>query len=168
MRPEHSEYLPYFSRYIDLVPGNELIETLNNAKLAFNQLLMACTEEKSDLAYAEGKWTVKQLIAHIIDVERVFNYRILRIARENAPTISGFDHDEWAKKNKAEHRSLAEMLEEFNAVRTATIQLFKSFSEDDFTRMGTANNGPLSIRAAGFIVVGHQMHHSAILKEKYL
>lgn len=162
------EYNPYYQRYIDLAEKFELNEGLlmrmEHASAFYNNI----PEERWDYAYAEGKWTIKEVLLHIIDTERIFAYRALCIGRGDTSAFPGFDQDDYSASANANKRTKASLIEEFRAVRNATITLFNSLSSEDLTKIGTASNSPVSPRAIGFIVIGHEIHHSKVILERYL
>lgn len=168
-KPAEGEYAPYAIQYIALIPdGGALLtylqETYDSAKAFF----LSVPEEKLTSRYAEGKWTVKEILAHIIDTERIYAYRALRFSRNDETALAGFDQDSYVKFSHANERSLGDMLEELAAVRAATIALLKSFDADAMVRGGVANGRRMTVRAAAYILAGHQVHHVNIIKERYL
>ena len=130
--------------------------------------LNAIPKDKLEYRYAEGKWTVKEIIQHIIDTERIFAYRALRVARNDKTALPGFEENDYALTGNANARTLESLLAEYKAVRQATIALFNSFSDDMLKHIGTASNSPISARAIGFIIIGHEAHHCNVIKERYL
>ena len=162
-----SQMPQYFSRYIDLVPEMPLTDALKT----YGSELIEKEKEKlialEDKVYAPGKWTVKDVFQHLIDGERVFAYRALRIARADATPLAGFDENLYAEKAFASKRDLNEVLEEFTAVRTSSILLFNSFDDEMLLREGTASNISISCMALGFTIVGHTIHHLNIFRERY-
>lgn len=164
-----SEYVPYFEQYMKLVSnGNSIIQNLETAQHQFNKLLENLPLEKQDYAYADGKWTVKELIQHIIDTERIFCYRALCFARNEKTDLPGFDQDIFVANDTSNSRNYNDMLDEMNTLRNSTIQLFKSFSDEALLRVGTASKNKISVRALGYLFSGHQIHHLNVLKERYL
>lgn len=157
----------YYDRYINLV--DDL--TITDALQQFGQQYIAKEAEKlallGDRVYAADKWTVKDIIQHLIDGERIFAYRALRIARADSTPLPGFDENSYALNTTAAERTLADLLEEFYAVRTTTTMLFKSFSNDMLMNEGTSNGNPVSVIAIGFTIVGHAIHHINVLRERY-
>ncbi|WP_298896201.1 DinB family protein [uncultured Psychroserpens sp.] len=163
-----SEYNPYYQTYIEKAGSSHLNEGLKdngNATIAF---LESIPEDKLEYRYAEGKWTVKEIIQHLIDTERVFTYRALGIARGDKTLFPGFDQDEYAASCNANNRSIYSLMNEYKAVRLATINLFDGFTDEMLTKIGTASNSNLSPRAVAFIVTGHENHHCDVIKERYL
>ncbi len=165
-----NEYHSYFKIYIEdlLTNGKSIIENLIITKNNLEKLVSLIPEEKELYIYAEGKWTVKEILQHIIDTERIFNYRALRFARNDQTNLQGFDHDLYNKNVAANERDLGNILEEFKIVRAATILLFKSFSEEALLKKGIASDSLISVRALGYLISGHQEHHLRIFKERYL
>ena len=167
-RPNPTEYAPFYQPYIEKVSGDDLHEVLarySRASLAFWQGL---PEDKGNYAYAPGKWTIKQLLNHLCDAERIFAYRALRIARGDETPLAGFDENEYADMARVGHRSLKDVVHEFQSVRGATLSLFNSLGDTELSRTGTANGATVSVNAIGFIIVGHTLHHEAVLRERYL
>ena len=158
----------YFDRYIDLVEDIELNEALAQSLQALENLDVATLEALGDRVYAPGKWTVRDLIQHISDCERVFQYRALRFARHDETPLPGFDEDLFAANAGATRRTLAELLDELRTLRLSSLQLFRSFDETALRRKGIMYKMELPVLAVGFIVVGHQIHHFNILRERYL
>jgi uncharacterized damage-inducible protein DinB len=124
--------------------------------------------DKFDYRYAEGKWTIKDILQHIIDAERIFAYRALRFARNDKTDLPGFEENEYVDEANANNRTIIQLLTELSAVRHATLLLFKTFSDSQLLRMGTANNNAMSVRALGFVIIGHQNHHQRVFQERYL
>lgn len=161
------EYNAYYQTYIDKLPDEELITILKDQKKEFVIYLKGLKEEDLKHSYAEGKWTVAQVLQHLIDTERIFQYRALTIAREDLTPLPGFDQDAYVPISKANRRSLASYIKEFELVRDAGIALFESFEEEMSEKLGEASKSPLSPRAAGFIAAGHQKHHLLLFKSHY-
>ncbi len=162
------EYGAFYQGYVDLAGDQDLIEGLRSSKSRMLDLMKSIPESKHNYAYAAGKWTIKQILGHLIDTERVFAYRALRFARHDRTDLPGFDQDDYVPASKAEVRNWEDLLDEFAWVRDATLSLYKSFDEDMLRFIGTANNNPTSARALGFIIVGHETHHAGIINERYL
>ena len=163
-----SEYNPYYQAYIDLVGNRSLLEALANGLENIQSFFMDIPKEKLEYRYALGKWTPKGILQHVIDTERVFAYRALYFARSEDANLVGFDENTFAENAQAENKTLSELLEEYIAVRTATICLFKNFNDNQLKGIGTANGSRMSVRATGFIICGHEIHHCNIIKERYL
>ncbi|MDT0644090.1 DinB family protein [Zunongwangia sp. F363] len=164
------EYLEFYQGYINNIPKEQSLGILfqENKKELLQVLNEEISAEKLKFRYAEGKWSIAEVLQHLIDVERIFQYRALCIARGDQTSLPGFDHDEYAKNSFASARSLNDFKKEFETVRNSTIKLYRSFPEAVLEQRGTMNGAPASVRAIGFIVVGHAMHHKKILMEKYL
>jgi hypothetical protein len=158
----------YQKAYIALVKEEEIGKALEKSTQQFKKLLKKIPRKKIDYAYAEGKWTIREMLQHIIDAERVFNYRALTFGRKDATPLPGFDENNWATQSGASHRKWEDLVEEFKAVRKASEALFASFSDDQLSFTGDANGHPLNTIALGFLIPGHLAHHMKILKERYL
>jgi len=165
-----TEYTPYFEQYLELVgfDNKTIIENLESSQIAFEKVFRNLPEERHVFSYALGKWTIKELIQHIIDTERIFSFRALSFARNDQTAMPGFDHDAFVANDNANERDYYDLLDEMKVLRTSTIQLFKSFSEEALLRMGVASNNKISVRALGYLFSGHQIHHLNIVKERYL
>ncbi|MEM9259000.1 MAG: DinB family protein [Bacteroidota bacterium] len=161
------EFAPYYARYIAKIPDITLRSALDESMAALLEYLTHVPEDRVDYAYAPGKWTIRQCLQHIIDSERIFAYRALRISRGDETPLPGFEQDDYAAAAKVAHRSFMGMVEEFRLVRQTTIHLFKSLSEEDLLRMGTMSGGSVSVRGLGFIICGHVFHHAELYREKY-
>ncbi|HBH05101.1 MAG TPA: damage-inducible protein DinB [Flavobacteriales bacterium] len=168
MRISKKEHSEYFLRYIKLVKEDSILDFLEEGMDEIISFFEALPKEKVNYRYSYGKWSPKEILLHIIDTERVFQYRALRIAREPEAVLSGFDHVLWSKDYQADDRALVGILKNYRAVRQSTIELFTSFPEKSFAFIGIADNNPLSVRAAAFIIRGHELHHLRIIKERYL
>lgn len=165
-----NEYHSYFKIYIDDLStnGKSILENLIDTGNHLEELVTATPKEKQLYIYAEGKWTLKQLLVHIIDTERIFNYRALRFARNDSTELQGFDHDFYTENVNANARDLEDLLSEFKLVRASSVSLFKSFPDEALFRKGTASGNIISVRAIGHLISGHQQHHIKIFKERYL
>ena len=164
----NNEYFEFYQTYISKVKEQSLLDGLSQNKSETLQLLESISEEKFDYAYDHGKWTIKELLLHIIDTERIFAIRALRIARNDRTPLPGFDQDEFNDYAEANSRTKTNLIEDYLANRNNTIALFNSFSKEMLTKIGIASGHELSTRAAGFIIIGHENHHIQILKERYL
>jgi len=167
-KPAPSTYLGYFKRYIDLVEEEDLLSAFKNQAAGIKQFLQAISEEKSTCAYAEGKWTIKELLQHSIDTERILAYRALCLARGERSNLPGFEEDDYAANSFANHRKWSDLIEEFLAVRKSTEMLFESFDDAVLHNTGTANDNPVTVLSLGYTIVGHWYHHKKILVERYL
>ena len=167
-RPNLSRIPEWFHNYVNQVPENDLMEAMIKQTPSFIYFFESIPVVKRDYRYAEGKWTIKEMLQHIIDAERVFAYRGLCIARKDTTPLPGFDENNYANNAKANKRDWDEMMEEFKAVRRSSEILFGSFDEEQLEANGTANNNPIYVLAIDFVLVGHVNHHLSILKERYL
>ncbi|MGH9742772.1 MAG: DinB family protein [Candidatus Acidiferrum sp.] len=167
VRPEPGEYVAYYEKYIALVPGNDVANALEAQRVQTMQLFAGRSERDGNFRYAADKWTVKEVLGHIIDSERIFAYRALRIARGDETPIEGFEQDDYVRAGGFIERSIANLVEEYADVRSATLTLFRSFSKEAWLRRGTANKNKVSVRALAYITAGHELHHRQILEERY-
>ncbi|MBK8610809.1 MAG: DinB family protein [Chitinophagaceae bacterium] len=167
-KPSPDTYPAFFKKYVDTVPEEDLPTAFANQLPVITALLNNITEEKSNYAYAPGKWTLKELLQHMIDTERLFNYRALCFARKETVSLPGFDEDAYAANSNANARNWNHMLEEFMAVRRSTELLFTSFSPAMLELSGTSNNNRATVISLGFITIGHVYHHKNIIQERYL
>lgn len=166
--PLPGEYAPYYGKYIERVPAGDIARTLEeNARETDALLRSEGARALADHRYAEGKWSVKEVVGHLTDAERIFAYRMLRIARGDTTPLPGFDENAYVPAGEFDARTLDELLEDFLAVRNATIRLVRSLSADAWSRRGTASDQPVSARALAFIIAGHELHHRTILEQRY-
>jgi len=166
-RPQADEYPVFYKGYIDTVKDDVLAELEHQIEF-FQTLLKQIPAEKAGFAYAEGKWTIIELLGHILDTERIMAYRTLRIARNDATPLAGFEENDYVANAHFEDRSLGSMAEEFEHLRKANLFLIKSLNETELARVGISNEKPISVKALVFIIAGHLNHHMRILKERYL
>jgi uncharacterized damage-inducible protein DinB len=167
-RPEPSEYLAYYETYISKVPKGSLLTVLEDQRRETQELLAGLSDAEALHRYAPGKWSIKEVVGHLMDSERVFCYRALGFGRADANPLPGFDEKAWVPAGRFDARSLKDLAAEFDAVRRATIALFAGLDADALARRGTANNYPITVRALAWIIAGHERHHVAILRERYL
>lgn len=165
--PEN-EYSEFYATYIKAAGNGDLHEDLEISLHDFIRFVQDIPMDKFDDRYAQGKWTIKEIIQHIIDAERVFSYRALRISRNDKTPLPGFDENDFVENTNANDRHLQSLLTELSIVRQSTLALFKSFSEEQLKRIGIASNNEISVRAIGFIIIGHQNHHKKVFQERYL
>lgn len=166
-RPDTSEHSAYLGRYIATVPDGDITITLDALGRETVHLLSAIGEEAAGHRYAVDKWTVRSVVGHLIDCERVFAYRALRIARGDATPLPGFDENAYAAAAGYDVRSMEDVLAEFAGVRTATISLLRGLPPEAWSRIGTASNAPISVRALAWAIAGHELHHRSILRDQY-
>jgi uncharacterized damage-inducible protein DinB len=164
-----NEYAAYYEAYISQVSDEyTLIEELEISVHRLIKFVQNIPMDKFDYRYAEEKWTIKDILQHLIDAERIFAYRALRFARNDKTELASFDENEYAVEAIANRRSIMDLLTELAVVRQSTLSLFKTFSEEQLIRIGIASNNPMSVRALGFVIIGHQNHHQRIFQERYL
>lgn len=166
-RPAAAEYAPYYGRYIDKVPEGDLLGTLEDQARETQTLLAGLSDAKALHRYAPGKWSIKEVIGHVTDAERVFSYRALRFARADSTALPGFDENAWVPPGNFDARALKDLAAELDAVRRATIALFRGLDPAALARGGTASDNPVSVRAIAWIIAGHERHHVALLHERY-
>lgn len=167
-RPGPDEHAPYYARYIEQVPEGDVSDLLRRQVDDTVRLLGGLGEREADFRYAEGKWSIKEVVGHVADVERVFGYRALCFARGETGALPGFDENEYVARAKFTGRALGDLAAEFRQVRAATMALFGGLDAEQLARRGTANNHPISVRALAFIIAGHERHHVKLLNERYL
>ncbi|KUG08580.1 DinB family protein [Solirubrum puertoriconensis] len=169
IRPAATEYGAYYQRYISLIPdGTDPLQQLRNQQTELKQMIGTLTDEQALLRYAPGKWSIKETLLHVIDTERIFAYRALRVGRGDKQPLPGFEQDEYVVTSGADARSLASLLAEYDAVRAATLGLFESFGPEAYEQKGTASNQPVTVRALAYITAGHEAHHLQLWRERSL
>jgi hypothetical protein len=166
-RPEADEYAPFYGRYIDLVAGTDVVGTLESQRRQMLLLLSGREESEGDFRYAPDKWSVKEVVGHVCDSERIFAYRALRISRGDRTPIEGFEQDDYVRNGPFGNRPFAEVVEDYIAVRRATVTLLRNLDEGAWMRRGIANKNEVSVRAVAYLLAGHELHHRRILEEKY-
>ena len=167
-RPNADEFAPFYAGYLQQVPDGDVVEALIGGAEIAAALLHDVTEEVADRAYAKGKWTLKEVVQHLADAERIFAYRALRIGRGDTTDLPGWDENSYAPISGAGERSLESLLDELESVRESTVTLFEGLPEAAWTRRGKANGQAVSVRAIAWITAGHLLHHLEIIQEKYL
>lgn len=167
MKPHPHEFNAYYGKYISQVPDGDIVEYLEAQAESFKRFILAIPESKTHYKYGLDKWTVAQVLQHVIDAERVFAYRMLRIARGDKTPMPGFEQNDWAEVATASDRSLKSLADEFSTVRGATLSLLHTLRSDQLEAMGTASDNPVSARALAWIIGGHATHHQNVLKERY-
>ena len=166
-RPTETEYAPSFESYVSHVTEDDILPAMRSQIDALDVLLDRVTPERETYAYGEGKWTIRQIVGHLIDGERVFGYRALCIARGETQNLPGFDENAYMPNAPYEHIELEDLLSEFRLVRLSNIAMFRTLDETAWTRMGMANDAPVSVRALAYVMVGHTRHHMGVLRERY-
>jgi hypothetical protein len=166
-RPEPNEYAPYYERYISLVPPTDILATLDSQRREMLLLLSGRDEADGDFRYAPEKWSAKEVLGHLCDTERIFAYRALRFSRGDSKPIEGFEQDDYVRNGPFAKRPLAELIEDYIAIRRATLTLFRNLDDVAWMRRGPANKNEVSVRALAYMTAGHELHHRKILEEKY-
>lgn len=166
---QSNEYSQFYANYVALVSDEySLLEELEISVHRLVKFVREIPMDKFDYRYAEGKWTIKDILQHLVDAERVFAYRALCFARNDKTELPGFEEDDYVIEANANKRSIQDLLTELLIVRQSSLALFKSFNDEQLMRIGTASNNPMSVRALGFIIIGHQNHHQRVFEERYL
>jgi uncharacterized damage-inducible protein DinB len=167
-KPKEGEYAPHTIMYIGLLPDGLVLKYLEDNLKATTDFISSLPEEQLKYRYAEGKWTIKEILGHIVDDERIYAYRALRFARNDKTELSGFDQDAYARHSGANERGVGEILKEFAMVRRATVSLFEGFDREALLRTGVADGRVMSVRAAAYHIAGHEIRHLNIIRERYL
>ena len=167
-KPETTEYATYFGRYISLVPDGNIVATLEQQNKATLELLGGLSEEQGIYRYAPGKWSIKEMVGHLIDTERVFAYRALCFARNDKTPLASFEQDDFVAGADFDSLRLADLADEFAIVRQSNVYLFRHLSDEAWSRRGSASGNEMSTRAAAFIIAGHELYHLDVLKTRYL
>lgn len=167
-RPEKNEYAEFYAGYVSLVEETDIIEALQDQPTELRNLLAGISPEKENYRYAENKWSIRELLGHIVDGERVFSYRALRISRGDETPLAGFEENSYVANSNFPEIKIADLLEEFSTLRQANVFLFKNLTEEMWNQIGTASDAKVSVRALAYISVGHVRHHAKILKTLYL
>jgi DinB family protein len=166
-RPSADESVPYYHRYIAKVPSENLGQQLTGQLDELEQLLEPVTDRAALARYADGKWSVKEVIGHLSDAERIFSYRLFRIGRGDETPLAGFDEKPYVPAGKFDRLPLRVLLDEFRAIRMSTAALMVELPPESWTRRGTADGNPISVRALAYIIIGHANHHMGVLRELY-
>jgi uncharacterized damage-inducible protein DinB len=167
-RPEANEYASYYGKYVSLVPDADVVETLTRQNEDTLALLGGVTEERAGFRYEPGKWSIKQIVGHLIDTERIFAYRALAIARGEQKPLPGMEQDEYMATTNFDARTLADLAEEFSHVRRANTLMLRGLSDEAWSRRGVASDNEVTVRAIAYIIAGHEAHHVQILRARYL
>lgn len=166
--PQRDEYAAYYHTYVDNVPAGDIIKSLKKQCDQLCKLLKDVSKKESLHRYLPGKWSIREILGHMIDTERVFAYRALRFARNDQNDLPGFDENDYVRQSNYNDIKLSDLVEEFCALRKSNTMMFKNFSDEITQRKGRANGNPFSVRAMAYIIVGHANHHLDIIKERYL
>jgi hypothetical protein len=167
-KPRTDEYASYYERYVSLVPEGDVVETLSRQSGETLALLRSIPEGRAGHAYEPGKWSIKQLVGHVIDGERIFAYRALAIARGDRASLPGMEQDEYMEHARFDERTLAVLCDEFEHVRRANVLMMRGFDADAWARRGVASDNEVSVLALAHIIAGHELHHVQVLRERYL
>ncbi len=167
-RPANTEFAPYYNTYIGRISGEDVISALESQLAESLVFFRAIDDAKSRTSYAPGKWTVREVLGHIIDTERVMAYRALRFSRNDKTPIEGFEQDDFIRGASYNEIPMADLLREFELVRRANIEMFRKLKPEAWQRIGTANEKQISVRALAFVIAGHENYHRDIVREKYL
>ena len=167
-RPETTEYAEFYAGYVLKVPETDIVRVLGSQPDEMRQTLAGITDERGGSTYAEGKWTIKELLGHLNDGERVFSYRAFRISRGDSTPLPGFEQDLYVANGRANERPIAELLDEFDLLRRGTMLIFGRLQDDDWLRSGTASDAHVTVRGLAYILAGHVRHHMGVLKDRYL
>lgn len=167
-RPEAAEYAPYYDKYISLIDATSLMPRLETQPTQLREIFDGVSEDRGLHRYEPGKWTIKESLSHLIDAERIFAYRALRISRGDVTPIEGFEQDGYIENSNANNRTFANMLDEFEHQRKANLLLVDNLTDEASQRMGTASDNPVSVRALAYMMAGHVEHHLKIFRDKYL
>jgi hypothetical protein len=168
MRPGPEDYAQYYEKYINIIQGDDILKILNEQSKKTQDVLNSFSEHKGNYRYADGKWTVKEVVGHLLDTERVFAYRALCIARGEKKSLPGFDQDDYVKDGNFNRRELFELNYEFRLLRESNLLLFRSFTHEMLKKRGFASETSVTVLAILFMIAGHEKHHMNVLREKYL
>lgn len=163
-----TDFQKYIQRYLDLIPTENWLEEMKNSGNQTVELYQNLSEEQADFAYAEGKWSLKILLQHLIDAERIFVYRALRFSRNDQTELAGWDEEDYANNYFLKERSVKSLIEEFEYLRKSTILFFENLNPSVLSRTGIANTNEISVETIGKLVIGHDIHHLNMIKERYL
>ncbi|HYJ45426.1 MAG TPA: DinB family protein [Pyrinomonadaceae bacterium] len=167
-RPQTTDYLPYYERYVSLVPEGSILDTLAGQLDSTLALLRSVSEERALYRYAPDKWSIKELVGHVIDGERIFAYRALRFSRNDQTHLPGFEQDDYIRNASFDQCKLSDLVDEFEHVRRGNLLMFRQLTDAAWERRGVASEAEVSVRALAFIMAGHELHHMNVLKNKYL
>lgn len=168
LAPQAEEYAPYYGRYISLVPAADILGLLEQQVDETHKLLSVISEPQAEFRYAPGKWSIKQVLGHMVDTERIMSYRALRIARGDQTPIPGFEQDDYVLNGPFERCTFSILLEDFSTLRKATLTLFRNLDSENWNRRGVAAGNEVTVRALAYIIAGHEVHHCNVLRAKYL
>ena len=167
-KPQPEEYAPFYKGYIDLIAEEDVLDVLASNQSKTYDFFLSLPPEKANFTYAEGKWTIKEVLGHLIDTERIMSYRLLRFSRADHHPLAGFNENFYSSRSNYKTRTLESLADEFSALRKANLYLYQNLSEEQLKRKGMASNAMVSVKALLYIIAGHELHHLKIIKEKYL
>lgn len=167
-RPQRSEYPGYYYGYVDRIGQGNILDLLSAQRETTLNVFASIDERRAERAYAPGKWTIKEVVGHMVDVERVFAYRALCFARRETAPQPGFDQDAYVRAADFNRRSLNDITQEFSQTRDASLGLFRGFQEEVWLQAGVANGAEFTVRSIAYIIAGHELHHLAVIRERYL
>ena len=167
-KPQDGEFAPYYGKYIQLVPEGDAIGALSSQIVGTVGTLRSVSDTDSLKRYAEGKWSIREVVGHLIDAERIFAYRALRFARNDKTPLPGFEQNDYIAPGKFDARHWPALIAEFEALRQSNLAMFRGFDADAWMRQGTASGNPMTVRAMAYVIAGHELHHMKIVRERYL
>lgn len=168
IKPQPEEYAPFYKGYVELIGNDDVLEKLSSNRKKTYYFFLSLPDEKADFAYAEGKWSVKEVLGHLIDTERIMSYRVLRFSRADYNVLAGFNENFYSSKSNHKTRTLEDLADEFSALRKVNLYLYQNLSEEQLQRKGKASNAVVSVKALLYIIAGHELHHLNIIRERYL
>ncbi|MGI4020679.1 MAG: DinB family protein [Janthinobacterium lividum] len=168
IKPQPEEYAPFYKGYIDLIGNDDVLEKLSSNRKKTYSFFLSLPDEKADFAYAEGKWSVKEVLGHLTDTERIMSYRLLRFSRGDYNALAGFNENFYSSKSNHKERTLEDLADEFSTLRKANFYLYQNLNDEQLKRKGVASNAIVSGKALLYIIAGHELHHIQIIKERYL
>lgn len=167
-KPQPEEYAPFYKGYVDLIAEEDVLEVLASNQSKTYDFFLSLPPEKADFAYAEGKWSIKEVLGHMIDTERIMSYRLLRFSRADHHPLAGFNENFFSSRSNYKERTLENLADEFSALRKANLYLYQNLSEEQLKRKGMASNAMVSVKALLYIIAGHELHHLNVIRERYL
>ena len=167
-KPQPEEYAPFYKGYVELIGNDDVLEKLSSNQKKTYYFFLSISAEKADFAYAEGKWSIKEVLGHMIDTERVMSYRLLRFSRGDYHPLAGFNENFYSSKSNHKQRTLEDLADEFSALRKANLYLYQNLNPEQLKRKGVASNAIVSVKALLYIIAGHELHHLQIIRERYL
>jgi hypothetical protein len=168
IRPTTDEYPPFYHGYVEKAAGTDLLEALHIAQDRFHDVLNSVTEAKAGFRYAPDKWSIKEVVQHVIDCERIFTYRALRFARKDTTALPGYEENDYAPASEADRHTLRALVHEHDVVRSSSLLMFQSLPPASLERSGISNGRHISVRALGWVIAGHSNHHATVISERYL